>query len=473
MAQPTVVTPQVEVRHVPRTLGLGSLVFIMFFTVSGGAYGLEDTIGESGAGMGLLLILVTPIIWSLPAALMVAELATAMPVEGGYYYWVKRALGPFWGFQEGWWSWITSWVDMAIYPVLFVEYAAYFWPDTFGADASGLNRWLLGMAVIWTFTFLNIRGSQVIGDTSKIFGVIVLAPFVLLVVFAIFDWNFNPTEPFVNPGQGVTSAFGVGLFVVMWNYLGWDGVSTIAGEMINPRRDYPRMLMISVPLITACYFLPTFFGLASVGTEQVEWTAGAFTQIAEDVGGSWLGSFMAIAALVAAAGLFSSLLLSISRVPFVMGEDGYLPKVLMKLHPKYGTPWVSLVGSSAIYSVFILGPFQSLVVVDVTIYAAALLLQFAALIALRIKEPEMERPFRIKGGWWGILLITALPLGVIVLAVYYQAYYEGWKGSIGLAALALMTGPVLYPFMKLLRRRRGFADDTGPTLVSPEEVPDA
>ena len=250
-------------------------------------------------------------------------------------------------------------------------------------------------------------------------------------IFAIFDWNFNPTEPFVNPGQGVTSAFGVGLFVVMWNYLGWDGVSTIAGEMVNPRRDYPRMLMISVPLITACYFLPTFFGLASVGTEQVEWTAGAFTQIAEDVGGSWLGSFMAIAALVAAAGLFSSLLLSISRVPFVMGEDGYLPKVLMKLHPKYGTPWVSLVGSSAIYSVFILGPFQSLVVVDVTIYAAALMLQFAALIALRIKEPDMERPFRIKGGWWGILLITALPLGVIVLAVYYQAYYEGWQGSIG------------------------------------------
>jgi amino acid transporter len=149
---PAVVSEDLEVRHVPRTLGLGALVAIMFFTVSGGAYGLEDTIGESGPGMGLLLILITPVIWSLPAALTVAELATAMPVEGGYYYWVKEALGPFWGFQEGWWSWLTSWVDMAIYPVLFVEYAAYFFPDTFGGDGSALSRWLLGMAVIWSFT---------------------------------------------------------------------------------------------------------------------------------------------------------------------------------------------------------------------------------------------------------------------------------------------------------------------------------
>ena len=105
-----------------RKLTLLPLVMVMFFTVSGGAYGLEDLVGSSGPGMALVLIVVTPLIWSLPTALMVAELSTAMPVAGGYYAWVKRALGPFWGFQEGWWSWITSFVDMAIYPVLFADY---------------------------------------------------------------------------------------------------------------------------------------------------------------------------------------------------------------------------------------------------------------------------------------------------------------------------------------------------------------
>jgi amino acid transporter len=240
----------------------------------------------------------------------------------------------------------------------------------------------------------------------------------------------------------------------MWNYLGWDGVSTVAGEMRNPMRDYPRMLAITVPLITLVYLLPTLTGLGAVGTQQVEWTAGAFTKIAELTAGPWLGTFLAAAALVAAAGLFSSLLLSISRVPFVMAEDGYLPAGLMRIHPRFGTPWVSLVVSSAIYSVFILGPFQSLVVVDVTIYAAALLLQFVALIVLRIREPDRPRPYRIPGGWPAIVVITALPTIVIALAVYYQAYYEGWQGSIGLAVLALASGPVLFPIMAARRRVR-------------------
>jgi amino acid transporter len=465
---PATTSEGIEVRRVPRTLGLSALVAIMFFTVSGGAYGLEDTIGESGAGMGLLLILITPIIWSLPAALTVAELATAMPVEGGYYYWVKEALGPFWGFQEGWWSWLTSWVDMAIYPVLFVEYSAYFFPETFGAEGSGLSRWLLGLAVIWFFTYLNIRGAKVVGDSSMLFGVIVVLPFVLLVLFGLFNLQTNPFQPFVNEGQGLTSAFALGLFVVMWNYLGWDGVSTVAGEMKDPRRDYPKMLAISVPLITAVYFLPTIIGVAVAGTSDVEWTAGAFTVVAETIAGPWLGLFLAAAALVAAAGLFSSLLLSISRVPFVMAEDGYLPRALLRVHPRYGTPWVSLVVSSAIYSVFILGPFQSLVVVDVTIYAAALLLQFAALVVLRIKRPDMDRPYRVPGGWFGIVLVVAFPTAVIALAVYFQAYYEGWQGSIGLALLALATGPVLYPIMAAIRRRRGTHDSLAIEFEEPE-----
>ena len=120
-----------------RKLTLLPLVMVMFFTVSGGAYGLEDLVGSSGPGMALVLIVVTPLIWSLPTALMVAELSTAMPVPGGYYAWVKRALGPFWGFQEGWWSWITSFVDMAIYPVLFADYSD---PD---AIRVGEDDWLV------------------------------------------------------------------------------------------------------------------------------------------------------------------------------------------------------------------------------------------------------------------------------------------------------------------------------------------
>src|ERR671919_647822 len=89
-----------------RQLGLLALVMVTFFIVSGGPYGLEELVSQSGPGIALLLLLITPLIWSVPTAVMVAELSSMMPVEGGYYAWVKRALGPFWGFMEGWWSWI-------------------------------------------------------------------------------------------------------------------------------------------------------------------------------------------------------------------------------------------------------------------------------------------------------------------------------------------------------------------------------
>ena len=461
-------TPAPDIRVVKRSLALGALVFIMFFTVSGGAYGLEDVVGSGGAGMAILLILITPIIWSLPTALMVAELATAMPVEGGFYFWVKRACGPFWGFQEGWWSWLTTWVDMAIYPVLFVEYSSIYFPIF---ETNALARWLLGASVIWIFTWLNIRGAKLVGDSSKIFGVIVLAPFVIMTVLGLFQWHYNPFHPFVVPGQTITQSLNLALFVVMWNYLGWDGLSTIAGEMKNPRRDYPKTLVITLPLITLCYLLPVVIGLAVVGLDKPDspiWEAGAWTDIAQTIGGHWLGVLMAFGAIVSAAGLFSALLLSVTRIPFVMGEDGYLPKVLFKIHPRYGTPWVSLVVSSVIYSIFILGPFQSLVVVDVTIYAAALLLEFVALVVLRIREPDMERPYRIPGGWFGIFLVVVFPVGIIAFALVNQVIEEGWFHAAGLAALFIVSGPILYPIARYFKKRRGETDDLLPPMEAAE-----
>src|SRR5512141_833614 len=111
-----------------RTLTTVSLVFVMFFNVSGGAFTTESLIISTGPELGLLILILVPILWSLPETLIVAELASMLPDEGGYYKWVYRAFGPFWAFQNGWWTWMYSLVDMAIYPVLFNQYLAFFFP---------------------------------------------------------------------------------------------------------------------------------------------------------------------------------------------------------------------------------------------------------------------------------------------------------------------------------------------------------
>ena len=127
--------------------------------VSGGPYGLEDIIGQAGYLHALALLLVIPIFWSLPTALMVGELASALPEEGGFYIWVRRALGPFWGFQEAWLSLAASVFDMAIYPALFVAYLSQMEP-AWTAGSRGL-AWSLALIVVcvgW-----NLRSAYSVG----------------------------------------------------------------------------------------------------------------------------------------------------------------------------------------------------------------------------------------------------------------------------------------------------------------------
>src|SRR5690242_13734217 len=111
-----------------KRLPLFQLVAVIFLTVSGGPYGLEPLLTYAGNNGALLLLIITPILWDIPTIFTVLELNSMMPVTGGYYQWVKKALGLRFAFYEGWWTWLYTFVDLAIYPVLFVEYASYFFP---------------------------------------------------------------------------------------------------------------------------------------------------------------------------------------------------------------------------------------------------------------------------------------------------------------------------------------------------------
>ncbi|MEI7438380.1 MAG: APC family permease, partial [Thermoleophilia bacterium] len=239
-----------------RQLRLIPLIGVMFFTVSGGAYGLEDMVSLSGPGLAIMLLLALPIFYSLPSALIVAELGSTIPVEGGYYQWVKAGMGRFWGYQEAFWSWLTTWVDMAIYPVLFAEYLAVYWKPVgagemvfFSIGSAQFDlHWVVCLALIWPLTYLNIRGARAVGDSSLIFMVILLIPFVILVAIGLpqlISEGINPLTPVAPPGVTVASAIGAGIWIGMWNYLGWDGLSTVAGEIENPKRNFPIALFIS------------------------------------------------------------------------------------------------------------------------------------------------------------------------------------------------------------------------------------
>jgi len=157
-----------------------------------------------------------------------SELAAAIPDEGGYVTWVRRAFGPFWSFQVGWWSWVDSFVDIAVYPALFVEYARLWWP---GMDA--VERWLLALVFIWGLTALNVLGVRLTARAAVVCAGLSLAPVALLTLVALPASRSQPWLPWFASGQSWGS-LGFGLAVVMWNYSGWDTPTTVLGETAGP-----------------------------------------------------------------------------------------------------------------------------------------------------------------------------------------------------------------------------------------------
>src|SRR3954451_20925992 len=153
-----------------KKIGTLSLVFILYFSTSGGPHTTETLVHDVGPGLALLVLLAVPILWSIPEVLIVGELASMLPEEGGYYRWVQRAFGDFWAFQNGWLTWLYSLVDMAIYPVLFLQYFGYFFPEL-----SGIAKYGAMLAVIWIGAALNLRGAIRVGRFSIVAGLFIIA----------------------------------------------------------------------------------------------------------------------------------------------------------------------------------------------------------------------------------------------------------------------------------------------------------
>ena len=439
-----------------RVLTLGPLIGVTYFTVSGGAYGIEDLVPSVGSGMSLLLLLAMPLVWSLPIALVAAELSTAMPEEGGYYVWVRRSLGEFWGFQEGWWNLLTSFADSAIYPVLFVGYLQTFVP---GMD--GRLRFLIAASLIWLVAGLNIAGIRLVGASAVILGLLIQIPIAGLVLAGFGQATRVPWQPFLPAGDQALVTLGVGVSVILWNYSGWDNTSTYAGEVANPGRNYPLALLLTLPFVVLGYLLPVGAAL-SAGVGAPAWKTGGLPAIGAAVGGPWLGHALALGGLGSMAGLFASLLLSYSRLPFVLARDGYLPAALARLHPRRGTPWVAIAVSAAACTALAGFSFKDLVVFDVLLYCLALGLQGAALVRRRWAGAP-PGPFVIPGGWPGVVFAVGCPAALALVLI------GSTKPSVLVwSAAAALTGPLAYGMIHFLRGRAAIPAAAEHTAVKRE-----
>jgi amino acid transporter len=422
--------------------GIGTLarIFILFFCTSGGPYTTETLVHSVGPGLGLLILLIVPLVWSLPEVLIVGELASMLPEEGGYYRWVDRAFGRFWAFQNGWITWMYSLVDMAIYPVLFIQYLRYFTP---GLDAQ--FEWLISLALIWVATLINLRGSVRVGLASVIAGSFVILGFFAMCVASAPHISHIPWQPFASERAKGFGGLAVGISIALWNYIGWDNASTVQGEIKDATRTYPRSLAFALPLVTIGYFIPLLTALGA--SDWRTWREAGWPQVsatATGPAGWWIADWIALGGMVSAVALFNALLLGYSRIPFVLATDSLLPQFLGKTDSR-GTPRNAVLVSALFYSLFVLVSFGKLIIADVLLYSFALFLEFGALIRLRKSEPSLRGAFRIPSNRGGVIALAVLPM-IVLLGVIAISFRDGEYGIPALVGTAIVVavGPIIY-----------------------------
>jgi amino acid transporter len=298
----------------------------------------------------------------------------------------------------------------------------------------------------------------------------VLIPFVVLFAYAFTHLNaFPPLTPTIDSSTIGFTAFGMGLFTVMWNFLGWDNASPFVEEVDQPVRSYFVSIAAAFFLIIGIYVVAVLTGTIT-GMDAGVLQAQGFPSLGMHVGGWWLGAALSAGGMASALGLFLSILLSVSRVPKAMADDGILPSVVSKVHKSNNVPYVSIIICAVVVSGMVLWDFADLLIIDVILYSMALFLEFLSLIVLRFRQPSALRPFKIPLNIGGLMVMTALPVLCVACALTALLSTENLhSNATWFAVAAVFTAPLAWLLIKRLMKKsalgfRAGIDDGGLVL---------
>ena len=431
---PTSITPAT---HNLRRIGLLPFVAVLFAYCTGGPFGFESMISASGPGLALTFLLIVPLIFAVPISLAAAEMTTAMPVEGGFYRWSRAALGDFWGFQSGWWNWTGTFLMSASYGVAMADYLNAWIPLH-----SQLQHWVVAVLFLGLVALINVLGIRLVGQLTLLLLVASFIPVIAFIVLGYHQAHFNPFHPFFPAGKPWREAYGVGLSLALWSYAGYEQLSTVIEEVDSPRRNFPLGLAIVIPLTIATYVCALSAGLAALGNWQV-WETGYMVTAARLVGGAGLGTAMFAAAAIANFILLESTMLSVTRIPLTMSEDGYFHPALAKISSRFGTPTRSILLTAVFCALLAVFTVPQLIAVYAWSRIATSTLTLISFWQMRRKYPELPRSFRVGGGVVVALAIVILPVLLFAWAMFNSDTTTRLWGT-----LSLVSGPMAYAWVR-------------------------
>ncbi|CAE7041845.1 unnamed protein product [Symbiodinium natans] len=417
-------------------LGTRALVGMIFFEVAGGPYGAEPVVRKGGPFLAILGFLFIPLIWSLPIAVMTAELCSHDPHVGGKIHFVHKCWGPWIGWMNGWFNAVSNVFDVATLPAMALGYLEVL----IGMPLSSTQRWWTSFALVAAAVVTNVAGVEIVGGVSYVLCIIVCLPAVLLVLIGTPELGGFPTD--VHYPEVMWLHF---LTSLMWNTSGFDDAGASAAEVHAPAKIYPRALGISVALVTALYVLPLSVGVA-VDPAPQRWHDGFLATVGERLGGAPLGFALSLAGFASSVAQLNALLCTSVREIICMAEQPGqpVPAFLGTVHPKLQTPHVGTVLFGLVLTSTLQWHFVELIAATVIFDCVSFIIQFATWVRFRWVTPPdgNAETFLLPIGFAAVLLWSSGPVLLSSLVLFLTLSMGG--AALYGTILAFLVGEGLY-----------------------------
>lgn len=404
-----------------KQLGMFAIIAAVFFNVCGGPWGSEE-IFKNGPLIGISQILIMALCFSLPQIQLTSELSCAFPVNGGYSIWVTKAFGPFWGFQESYWSWMSGVVDNAVYPVLIYDSLANYFMVL--QDLSFYQSYSLKLLICFLVILPNIVSTHGTGNFLQIIGVLQLLPFLLFIVLAI-----PQSDPWVLTEHTSMGDISIteSLMVVYWNLSGFDCISTVSGEICKPEKVLYKALLICLALAVGLYLVVLGVAACAQAVPWNEWQDGSLPHIVQLTCGNWIGGVLVVASCIGNSGMFIAELMEDSYQLEGMASTDVIPRWTRFdwKHPWFGTPWVAMMPSVAFVLLCVSFNFHEILMIDNCFNSLSFLLEIIAFYQLRRSRPDMERPYKMPA----FSVYCTLPIAFFIGALVVVKSFKSWKAS--------------------------------------------
>ncbi len=468
--------------EIHRVLGTRDLILLNVVAIVGLRWiARAAQIGPSS----LILWLLGFICFFVPLACSVLELSSRLPGEGGLYIWAKAAMGDFHGFVAGWTYWIAN---LVFFPSLLLFSSGIFLyiggADWLGwSENSGYNG-IYGMTVMWAATGLNIIGLHRVKWLQNIGGICTWSAAVVLVLAGAYSWSrfgaaTTVTSANLLPDFSKLATF-TSFATIAMAYTGLELGPMIGGEMKDPRRQVPLATLVSGLVVAFIYIAGTgsiFVALPAATIDAISGIPQALNAVGERIGFPYFARLTALLVTVGTVGAISANITCTARLPYVVGADRYLPVILSRLHPRYGTPhfaliiqglFISLVLMAALSGSTIHEAFNILIDMTVILSLLPLLYIFIALPVLRFRAGPVDAGVtRVPGGNVICIVIALTGFATTFLAIVTSMVPEQGNANVTLFLVKVVGGSMLLIGVGLLFYWRGQQKMAAATAAHP------